>query len=173
MFFNRSRSRNKLAHSLHSFIRFVTGAVQSKLRELQLEPNTDTDTKIEWYPFQFSKEITLGTPETFTIVDTPSSYIRARKLKSNAPTENFMMLRQASVGNINALLGGNMKGAEESEMDAFHKDSSGHDVDLPTLAPGIPATIRARYTGIVPSGHATGEKFTATFVLHGPASMTA
>jgi hypothetical protein len=153
--------------------------VQTRLRELILEPSKNSDVKIERYSFPIAYGLILGKGERLTTVtgkdrndgiqSTPSVYLRPQRVTSNCPIVGFLYLDSIIAGNIECLVGIHAE-------DAFNYCAGAYDsvLDIPTISPGIPLKLRGFYTGLIPNApYKEGEKFLFSISFKGPASMTA
>ena len=143
-----------LSHPMHSANRAKLRAIwtqhearraATEKREMLLEPNRDSMTKIERYVFSVSTRITLGTA-TNPLEDLgakPAVTMRPQSFRTNAPCEDFVFIDAIMASNVCASIG-------DGALDAFTPKSL--DLDLPTLSPGNLLSLHARYTGRVPEG---------------------
>ena len=121
-------------------------------RDQLLEPNKDVSTKVERYHMPTSQDITLGTAlNPFTITAQPTVYLRPQRVTCNAPCPMFAFLTAMTVANVNVLVGPGVCDAWD-----FASEAQGTSLDIPTLSPSNPITIRGRYTGITPASYNPG-----------------
>lgn len=144
-------------------------AAHTKKREMLLEPNKGSTTKIERYVFQLSQALVLGTASALSMNDKPSTAIRPQKVVMNAPAPGFCTLSSIQVANVNVTIGST--GVEDAW--SFNANATDSELDMPTLSPSNNAKIAGNYTGYVPSGYVSAAAFTFTASFKGPATITA
>lgn len=136
--------------------------VKTQSRQQLLEPNKDSNVKIERYSFQQSQALTIGTAiASFSMQGSPDVNIRPQRLLCNAPIPGFVFISLIKVANVVATVGPGVQDAYD-----YNAESVGTSLDLPTLTPSNKATITAQYTGIIPPIYTSGLStfFTATFL---------
>lgn len=137
-------------------------------RDQLLEPNKDVSTKVERYHMPTSQDITMGTAlNPFTITAQPTVYLRPQRVTSNAPCPMFAFLTAMTVANVNVLVGPGVCDAWD-----FASEAQGTSLDIPTLSPSNPITIRGRYTGITPASYNPGLATSLCFGFIGWATIT-
>lgn len=112
------------------------------MRRFQLEPNRYSDLKVERYTFSLNKDVVLGSPCSFYMVNMPDVNFRPQDLVMNAPCPGMFIVEDLRVANVSAFIGG--------PADAAAYSAPGIKLDLPTLTPANKMTARVRYTGLVP-----------------------
>ena len=139
-------------------------------REMLLEPNRGSSTKIERYTFALnSDQFTLGGAfgQLLTgLSNRPTVTIRPQRLVCNAPVPGFAYIDNVLVSNVSATVG-------QSE-DAFNFSALavGVHLDLPTITPANPVSVTASYSGIIPPGYgATGQQYIFVCSFQGPAAI--
>ena len=140
-------------------------AVETDGRSRLLNPNRNSQIKVERYSFSMSTVLALNTPSAFSITLQPNVTIRPQRLIANAPTPNFVLLSSLQISNVNVFVG--------TQEDAFTYSAGAQGVmlDLPTLEPAYRATAAGNYTGIVPPGFSVPFNYTFVMTLQGPAAM--
>ena len=139
-------------------------------REMLLEPNRGSATKIERYSFALnSDQFTLGGAfgQLLTgLSNRPTVTIRPQRMVCNAPVPGFAYVDNVLVSNVSATVG-------QSE-DAFNFSALavGVHLDLPTITPANPVSVTASYSGIIPPGYgATGQQYIFVTSFQGPAAI--
>ena len=138
-------------------------------RKAILEPNANSEVKVERYNMQVSETFVFNTPKTFTdLTVRPTVNFRPQVVFMNAPTPMFGFVSAVLVSNVNTFVG-------SGEEDAFDYNANGwgKQMDMPTLTPAIPFTVNARYTGFTPPGFVGGTTNTFSVSAKGPASIVA
>jgi hypothetical protein len=109
------------------------------------DPNERLDLKIERYSFSLSpaENFTLGVPQMFEATLQPSTRIHAKRVITNAPCPNFVILDYIQVANVNVLIG------TQEDAYTYSPDGQGVALDLPVLDPANRASISGSYTGLV------------------------
>jgi len=114
--------------------------VATARRVALLNPNKDSDVKVEGYTFALSKEVTLGIASRFDLVSSPDTNFRFQQLVSNAPCPGMFY--------ILGIQGANVGCHQGHKIDAFNlKDLT---IDYPTLSPANRIVVYVEYTGRVP-----------------------
>jgi hypothetical protein len=121
-------------------------------RALLLEPNQDSDLKVEIYTFGLTKKFVLGVPATLYLWNYPDVNFRPSKIAANADRPGMFYVRDLRIANVSATVGGS--------IDAFNlKDMR---FDLPTMTPANKMTAIVEYTGLVPESLKAMPKSTPT-----------
>lgn len=140
----------------------------SARRDQLIEPNKDVSTKVERYHMPTSTDITLGTAvNPFTITAQPTVYLRPQRVTCNAPCPMFAFLTAMTVANVNVLVGPGVCDSWD-----FASEAQGTSLDIPTLSPSNPITIRGRYTGITPASYNPGLATSLCYGFIGWATIT-
>ena len=147
-----------------------TRRMHTDRREMLLEPNRGSATKIERYSFALnSDQFTLGGAfgQLLTgLSNRPTVTIRPQRMVTNAPVPGFAYVDNVLVSNVSATVG-------QSE-DAFNFSALavGVHLDLPTITPANPVSVTASYSGIIPPGYgATGQQYIFVTSFQGPAAI--
>jgi hypothetical protein len=134
-------------------------------REMLLDPNQHSTTKVERYSFSITAPLVLNVASAFNITLQPNTKIRPQRVVMNAPTPNFVLLSTLQMANVNVFVG--------TTEDAFtySATSQGVMLDLPTLEPANRATLTGNYTGFVPPGFANNFAYTFVASFQGPSTI--
>lgn len=134
-------------------------------REMLLDPNRGSSTKVERYTFSLNQAIVLGTVSTIQMTNQPDTTIRPQKVQMNAPAYGFVTLNEIKVANVSVTIGG--------ISDAFEYNALATDnhLDMPTLNPSNKASILGSYTGFVPPAYAPAATYTFVASFKGPATV--
>jgi hypothetical protein len=126
-------------------------AAHRRSRELLLDPNGDSDLKVERYAFPISQTIpALGTPYIFiNYFGQPDTKIRPERVLMNAPGAGFVLITDIKTANVSGLVGGG--GATDASF--FAPGAFNVHLSLPTLTPANKLSIQGSYTGYVPPGY--------------------
>lgn len=129
-----------------------------------LEPNANSNVKIQRYEFSLSATLTLGSASAISTNRNPSARIRPQRTFTNVPTVGFVTLTTVQIANVNVMLGG------VSDAFTYSAQAQGSMLDLPTLDPAYQMTVTGNYSGLAPSPFTTGS-FTFVFTVQGPANL--
>lgn len=135
-----------------------------------LDPNRDSNVKVERYSFSFSPaaNLTLGTGSSLgTFTQQPSASIKGQRLLMNAPQAGFVTISTLQIANVAVFVGG----AEDAFT--YNPLAQGVMLDLPRLDPQNRATASGTYTGLLPAGFTNGTSFQFIVTLQGPATLAA
>lgn len=147
----------------------ASGAAATKRRRSLIEPNADSDVKIERYTFAVTATIAhLGTTQAIQGTGNPQVNLRPQRVSTNAPIAGFVTLNTLQVANIGVIVGG--------IVDAWQLNANavGSHLDMPTLSPANAASFSGNYTGVTPLEYGSSTAaFLFTIGLTGPASMSA
>jgi hypothetical protein len=137
-------------------------------RTMLLDPNRNSTVKVTGYSFSFSPTalLTLGTAASLgTFTQQPSTSIKGRRVVTNAPATNFVLLTALQIANVNVFVG--------TTEDAYTYNANGVNIimDLPRLDPQNRATASGTYTGILPPGYSAGGSFQFIITLQGPSTL--
>jgi hypothetical protein len=137
-------------------------------REMLLEPNRDSTTKVERFVFAISDVVAaLGTGQAISLRDTPDTNIRPQRVTMNAVSPGMFLISQIRVGNVDASVGGDVDAWD------FNANGQGQSLDMPTLKTSTKVTVSGTYTGLVPSPLTGTGPYTFTVSFKGPATLTA
>ena len=106
--------------------------------------------------------ITIGTPALLSARQGPDLYFRGQTLKTNVPKPGFAFVNLMKAGNVDLLVGGMM------DVFCFKEEVS---LDIPTLSPGNSFVFDGSYSGLVPDGMKTGDKFELVIEVVGLGTM--
>jgi len=137
-------------------------------REMILEPNKGSKTKIERYTFPLSQALTIGTAVAISLSGNPTVTIRPQRVTCNAPGPMFAFLNSIQVSNVNGVVGTGVEDAYD-----YNANGVGQTLDMPTIEPAQRATVVGSYTGLVPTGIPLGLSTFFTVSFKGPAEMVA
>lgn len=140
--------------------RQVAKAVVTNRRASLLEPNKNSDVKVERYSFGLSQAITIGTPVAIALSGNPSVDIRPQRICTNVPGPNFVFLNLIQVANVVVTVGNGVEDANDYAANAV-----GTILDLPTLSTQTPARVTGNYLGFVPPAYVAPSSsfFTTSF----------
>jgi hypothetical protein len=142
--------------------RRIWGEVRTLQRRLVLEPNMGSKVLVEEYVFALSREVVLGTPTEFEMVDSPDVTIRVQDIRANVNDPGLFVFRDMRVANVSTMVGGEIDAAQ------FNRWSQ---IDWPTMTPANRARASVRYTGKIPAGFKDGDKYTFCLSMRGPAGL--
>jgi hypothetical protein len=153
-------------------LRLVRNGADWAIRELKTEeakdkiqPNRDSDIKMEEYEFSVSKKIILGHASLIEITSSPDTMFRPKLASSNVPSPGFILLEDIFIANVSVMVGGGI-------TDAFHYNvASPTPVDWPTLDTMTRFRLVGKYTGLIPPGFTPEAEFDFTFRCMGPAPI--
>jgi len=137
-------------------------------RTLLLDPNRDSIVKVERYSFSFSPSdnLVLGTASNITpFTQQPSTSIKGQRVIMNAPVPGFVLVSSLQVANVNVLVGGT------EDAYTYSAGAQGVMLDLPRLDPQNRATSAGAYTGVLPPGYTSGNRFQFIITLQGPSTL--
>lgn len=134
-------------------------------REVLLNPNRFSRTKVERYSFSMTAALVLGTASAISITLQPNTTIRPQRVVMNAPAPNFVTLTSLQIANVNVFVGGT------EDAWTYSVGAMGVMLDLPTLEPAYRATAGGNYTGYTPPGFAVNFAYTFVITFQGPAAM--
>jgi hypothetical protein len=136
-------------------------------REMLLEPNKGSTTKVERYDFSLNQALQIGTTSVIDMTLQPSVTLRPQRLICNAPAPGFVVFTTIQVANVAVTVG--------VATDAFSYSALavGSHLDCPTLSPANRATLAGQYTGFTPSGYAPNLAFLFIATFQGPATIVA
>lgn len=137
----------------------------SSQREVLLNPNRHSRTKVERYSFSMTQALTLGTGVAVSMTLQPNTTIRPQRVVCNAPSPNFVLLTALQIANVNVFVG------QTEDAFTYSSGAMGVMLDLPTLEPAYRATASGTYTGFIPPGFANAFAYTFVLTLQGPAAI--
>jgi hypothetical protein len=166
-------------HPLHTTNPAAAAIIQKHLhraaatnsRKKLIDPNGDSDEKIERYNFSINGTITaLGTSQTFIsgqLQGSPDVDFRPERITANVPAPGFLLVSSARVANVNFTVGGSL------DAWTWNANGVGQALSVPKLTPANKATIEAYYTGQVPSPLSGTGSYALCFTFAGWATITA
>ncbi|MDX1371013.1 MAG: hypothetical protein R3321_00995 [Nitrososphaeraceae archaeon] len=166
---SRGRGRGLPRVSRRTIAKLFQSRRRTQSRERILNPNRNSNLKVERYAFTISQAITLGTAVTFTtLTGQPDTTIRPQRVSMNAPTPMFAFIQEIKVANVSVTVGTGLE-------DAFNYNALGvgQSLDMPTLSPANKATVLGSYSGFVPPGFAGGTATNFSVSFRGPSSVVA
>lgn len=153
------------------------GKARTAHREMLLDPNKGSSTKVERYSFSISTGtdtggnaltfggFTPGTSQTFSASNQPSVTIRPQRFVSNAPAAGVFLYSTLQVANVNALVGDVEDGYN------FASTAVGVHLDLPTMSPANKVTVGGSMQTYTPPGVSSGQTYTLVSSFSGPATI--
>jgi hypothetical protein len=158
----------RAAYAAHPVMQYAARtARETNAREMLLEPNKNSTTKIERFVFALNQTITaLGTGQALSMRDTPDTNIRPQRVTANSPSPGFVTFSTIRVGNIDVLSG--------SIIDSFdfNANGQGQSLDMPTLKTATKLTVAGTYSGLVPSPLTGTGAYVFTVSFKGPATLS-
>lgn len=141
----------------------------TRSRELVLEPNMDSESKIQRYTFAANQDLTLGVAVPVNAGQNPETHIRPQRVTVNTPFgfAGFGTLSSIKVANVGVIVGG------VKDMSDFAATAFDTHLDVPTLSPANRVVATGNYSGRTPPGYAPASLFTLCISYTGPASMVA
>lgn len=133
-----------------------------------LEPNRNSEIKVQKYTFAVGQTITLETVVAISASQSPQTHIRPQRLTSNSPCPGFVRLSSIQVANVGVIVGG--------DIDSFDVAAQAQDAafDLPTLSPANAVQVTGDYDDLLPDGgYVTATAFRWRLSFKGPANMVA
>lgn len=115
-------------------------------RQRLLEPNANSQVKVERYRFALNQNVNVGTASNFTLSGAPDFNLRPQRVVTNVSVPGFIVINEGKVANVSFTSGGAL---DAWELNANAVDSM---LDIPTLSPANKATLLISSTTIVPSG---------------------
>ena len=151
-------------------------------REREINPNRDSDTKVEIYILGLSNQkLVEGQPAHFHVVSIPSVIFRPKELRINVTKPGILFIKNILVANINACIGGGFgvqtidgnNFLQDHWTDAYdyHASCTAIPFDLPTMSPANRMMVEYFYTGEFFQEGKKEWRLTTTF--KGPATLTA
>ena len=145
---------------------------RKKSRALLLDPNMDSELKVERY--SFSVNITdpatglppvLGTSSSLSGTNTPDTHIKPSRIVLNVPSVALVLVNEIKVGNVAGTVGG--------IGDAFEYNSNGVGigVTLPRMTPSTKASFLGAFTTFVPPGFVPGNSFPLVMTIKGASTL--
>lgn len=115
-------------------------------RQRLLEPNANSQVKVERYRFALNQNVNVGTAANFTLSGAPDFNLRPQRVVTNVSVPGFIVINEGKVANVSFTSGGAL---DAWELNANAVDSM---LDIPTLSPANKATLLISSTSLVPSG---------------------
>ena len=112
-------------------------------------------TREECYTMNLNVILILGEPQKFCTRDWVSVTFCPKHLIANSPCEGFVKFDSVFVNNVNVLM--NEDGSERFESRDAYCMRKQREIDAPICDHGV--KMVAEYTGLVPNGLQSGEKF--------------
>jgi hypothetical protein len=134
-------------------------------REILLDPNAGSSTKVERYSFSLSFPLVLGTPAGIVTTQSPETTIRGQRVIMNAPGPGFVLVSDLKVANLSVIIG------DVEDAWVYNANGVGVMLDLPTLEPSNRASFFGTYSGFTPPGYTITMPYTFTVTLQGPSTM--
>ena len=143
--------------------------MDTKRREKVLEPNKDSDAKIQRYTFAANQTLTLGLGVAVNAGQNPETHIRPQRITVNTPWgfAGFGTLSSIKVANVGVIVGG------VKDMSDFAATAFDTHLDVPTLSPANRVVATGLYSGRTPPGYVPASAFELCISYTGPASMVA
>jgi len=141
----------------------------TKRREKVLEPNKDSDIKVQRYTFAANQTLTLGLAVPVNAGQNPETHIRPQRITVNTPFgfAGFGTLDSIKVANVGVIVGGT------KDMSDFAATAFDTHLDVPTLSPANRVVAVGQYSGRTPPGYTPASAFILCISYTGPASMVA
>lgn len=111
-----------------------------------LEPNANSQVKVERYRFALNQNVNVGTAANFTLSGAPDFNLRPQRVVTNVSVPGFIVINEGKVANVSFTSGGAL---DAWELNANAVDSM---LDIPTLSPANKATLLISSTSLIPSG---------------------
>lgn len=134
-------------------------------REILLDPNEGSETKVERYSFSLSFALVLGTPVGIFTTQNPETTIRPQRVIMNAPAPGFVTVTDLKVANVSVIIG------DVEDAYNYNANAVGSMLDMPTLEPANRATMLGNYTGFTPFPYTLTQAYTFTVSFQGPSTM--
>lgn len=131
-----------------------------------LDPNGDSDIRVERYSFSLNANLVLATAVAINAFNSPDVTIRPQRVTMNAPGPGFVTVSEIKVANTSVTIGGT------DDAWSYNANGVGQQLDMPTLTPANKATMLGNYTGFVPPGYVNGSAYVFCVGIKGPAAMT-
>jgi hypothetical protein len=134
-------------------------------REILLDPNAGSSTKVERYSFSLSAGLVLGTAAGIVTTQSPETTIRGQRVVMNAPAPGFVLVNDLKVANLSVIIG------DVEDAWVYNANGVGVMLDMPTLEPSNRASFFGTYSGYTPPGYTITQPYTFTVTLQGPSTM--
>lgn len=156
--------------AIGALVRRIHTEIRKDSRRLLLEPNKDSELKIERYTFAVNDTIDeLGKEQEISGSNSPDVNFRPQRVTVNVTGPATVMIVDARVANVSFTVGG--------EVDAWqwNPHAVGQELDVPTLTPANKASFSGRYTGRVTPDmqDLAGKPYPFSMAFTGPASIVA
>jgi len=137
-------------------------------RAMLLEPNKNSDLKVERYTFAINATITaLGTAGALSASNSPDVNFRPQRVTANVVSPGMVFITDGRVANVSFTVGGTIDAWQ------WNANAVGEHLDVPTLTPANKATFSGSYSGLVPSPLSGTGAYTFMLSFTGPASIVA
>jgi len=137
-------------------------------RAMLLEPNKNSDLKVERYTFAVNTTITaLGTAGALSGSNSPDVNFRPQRVTANVVSPGMVFITDGRVANVSFTVGGTIDAWQ------WNANAVGEHLDVPTLTPANKATFSGSYSGLVPSPLSGTGAYTFMLSFTGPASIVA
>ncbi len=147
-------------------------AVARSRREVRLNPNQNSDLKVEDYTFTVN--ITdpatgaapiFGTASSLSGTNTPDVWLRPTRVVMNVPVMGLVLVSAITIGNVNGTIGGQSDGIIYSPISVGVRNS------FPLMSPSTKATFLGSWSALAPAPFAVGGSYNLSMSLVGPATM--
>lgn len=137
----------------------------TEARKAKMDPNRGSEIGVYDYAFTFSKQCTVGTALSSTVISKqPSQPFHPETLCTNAPSVGFGYFTQGSVGNSDWLLGDG-----DCDMYLWAPVRVDRKLNLPPMSSSTTMKTTIYTTSTVPSPFNSGQSFTLSIQFEGPA----
>lgn len=136
-------------------------------RAMLLEPNMNSELKIERYTFSVNANITLGTASAILATGSPDVNFRPERVTMNVVSPGMIFITDGRVANVSFTVGG------QNDAWQFNANAVGQSLSVPTLTPANRATVSGTYLGLVPSPLSGTGAYTFCTSFSGPATLSA
>lgn len=123
-------------------------------RQRLLEPNLNSQVKVERYRFSLNQNVNVGTAANFTLSGAPDFNLRPQRVVTNVSVPGFILISEGKVANVSFTSGGSL---DAWELNANAVDSM---LDIPTLSPANKATILMSSSTFIPTGFTNTSVYT-------------
>ena len=127
---------------------------------------------IERYSFGLLVTLTLGEPKAFSVREWTMRAVNVKKITANVPCAEFITLQDVVVDGVTLSPFYNANGPDYyPEHDAwdFRPDADGRTVNPQLCDHG--ASMRGKYTGLVPKGYKKGDEYAFIVTIEGPSGV--
>lgn len=136
-------------------------------RKVLLDPNADSNFKVERYLFGLAQLFEIGTAADFdsNMNQSPATDFRPEMMVVNSPAPGFAVADTIAIANVLVSVGGAV------DLYNFSSGQAGTHVSFPTMTPSNKARLTGSYTGFQPPGYLNGADFTLTVTFIGWATL--